>query len=73
MYLSTTLLVKCPMCGHLNKLDTKAQQYYLVENDKPFIMTCDMEEGGCDRYFVCKIVLTSNIHTYTYQDYVVKE
>lgn len=60
------LIVKCPMCGHLNKMDSRA--YYKVEPGRPFIMTCDSEEGGCDRYFVAQINVVANVKTYVYEE-----
>ena len=56
--------VRCPMCKHVNTLDEKQLDYYSAKNNKPFVICCDSEEGGCDRYFVVKITLEPHVQTY---------
>ena len=60
--------VKCPMCGHINKLDLKDGEE--VFPGKPFITLCYPEEGGCDRYFVVvvRIKITANAYAYNDED-----
>lgn len=64
-----TLSIKCPMCGYVNKLShTSQKEYYHIESGKPFVMCCDSEEGGCDRYFVAEVTLSASVETHTYND-----
>jgi hypothetical protein len=60
-----TVHIICPMCGHDNKLTSEALKLYNAKDGRPFVMTCDNEEGGCDRYFVAEIVLTPTVRTST--------
>lgn len=60
-----TISVKCPMCGHTNQVTDAWLDAIHAEYGKPFVMTCDNEEGGCDRVFVAKIVFTPSVRTST--------
>lgn len=37
----------CPYCGYSNRMLVS-----LKHIRRPLVVTCDMENGGCDRYFV---------------------
>ncbi len=40
--------VKCPYCGFVNKVSV--ENYW-----HPRVVTCDIDEGGCERDFVLKV------------------
>ena len=42
--------VKCPYCGTLNKVSVASEHYW-----HPRVVTCDIDEGGCERDFVLKV------------------
>ena len=63
-----TISIKCPMCGFVNKITPAQSDYLNAQDGKPFVMTCDNEEGGCDRYFVVEVTLSAAIKTHTYND-----
>ena len=63
--------VKCPMCGHINKLDLNEGE--VIFPGKPFVTLCYPEDGGCDNYFVVVVHMKITAAGYAYQDYVVKE
>jgi hypothetical protein len=63
MNYDNTVSVKCPMCGFENKLDKMAQDWYRIKDGDPFVMTCDSENGGCDRFFVARVTLSHNVTT----------
>jgi hypothetical protein len=63
-----TLHVKCPMCGYDNKISEQQQNNLGVKEGRPFIVLCDNEEGGCDRYFVVEVTLTAHVHSFVYGD-----
>jgi hypothetical protein len=56
------------MCGFVNKITPAQSDYLNAQDGKPFVMTCDNEEGGCDRYFVVEVTLSAAIKTHTYND-----
>ena len=60
--------VKCPMCGHINKLELDEEEVVLPE--KPFIRLCYPEDGGCDNYFVVVIHMKITADAFAYRDYV---
>jgi len=70
MKFTDTVLIKCPICGHHNNFDYKAMEYYKVKKAQPFVMSCDMDDGGCDCYFVVEINLVAHVHTYKIGDEV---
>jgi len=65
-----TVLIKCPICGCHNNFDHKAMEYYRVQTNRQFVMTCDMDDGGCDCDFVVAINLVPHIHTFKIGDEV---
>jgi transcription elongation factor Elf1 len=42
-----TAYFTCPYCGYSNHAWVK-----MDEDNRPRVVTCDMENGGCDRDFV---------------------
>lgn len=50
-----TIIVKCPYCGVKNK--TKIELDGLFEKK---IITCDLDDGGCDKDFVVKTKISIN-------------
>ena len=56
--------VKCPYCGFENVIKAKS-----VNNSyHPNVVTCDSEEGGCDRFFGVKITLSVITSVYEMQE-----
>lgn len=49
--------VRCPYCGFINEV-TINQVW-----DKQ-IVTCDVDEGGCDREFVIKAYVKADVETF---------
>ncbi|KML60907.1 hypothetical protein VL15_07290 [Burkholderia cepacia] len=45
---STSVSVACPLCG--------CRQNYFIDSpstvERPDLVNCDTDEGGCDKYFV---------------------
>lgn len=66
MKYSFPITVICPMCGIVNTLRPEIQRG--VIDRKPFIVLCDGESGGCDRYFVAEVTLNVTVRTATYQE-----
>jgi transcription elongation factor Elf1 len=42
-----TAYFTCPYCGYSNHAWVK-----MDDDGKPLVVSCDPENGGCDRYFV---------------------
>jgi len=71
MIFNKSVSIKCPMCDHKNVISTYDLRNSLnAEEGRPFIFLCNLDNGGCDRYFVVQINLTANIHTYIYRPFV---
>lgn len=51
--------VKCPYCGFENKVYV-GEDFYLPKK----IITCDIDEGGCDKDFVIDVIKKIEIKTY---------
>lgn len=48
--------IRCPYCG--------TDGYYSITSmDSPFVVLCDIESGGCDKYFAAKVKLTATVTT----------
>jgi hypothetical protein len=56
--------VKCPYCGISNKLLVDIDSVYIY----PRVVTCDMEEGGCDKDFVIKPHLSISTKIFKIQE-----
>lgn len=52
------LRVKCPYCGFKNVLPKDVKEYGYS------IAYCDLDDGGCDREFVCSINVKVTPHSY---------
>lgn len=50
------LTVICPYCGF-----TQSRE---VDPSKPQLMTCDSDEGGCDKTFVVRASIRPTVDTY---------
>lgn len=55
MEVRRTLKVECPYCGHVNEIKTMYQDIKGIQDGKPVVLTCDLEEGGCDVPFVFQV------------------
>jgi hypothetical protein len=51
---------KCPYCGHINRMSGK-----YLENQRAETVTCDVERGGCDKYFAIRPVLHATIEIFS--------
>ena len=51
--------VECPYCQVVNKVDLGNQQYIHTE-----VVTCNTNDGGCDKEFVAKVYLFAKVETY---------
>ena len=52
------ITAKCPWCGYKNKIAASPDDY------KPHLVLCDIEEGGCDKYFVADVEWAASVATY---------
>ena len=52
MYLGNTE-AKCPYCGHVKSIHFNS--HTLREDTDAQIVTCNLDDGGCDRQFALKI------------------
>ena len=48
--------VTCPYCGCVQRVAFDVQHQY---DDGPLVRACDIEEGGCDKYFAVFLRLTT--------------
>ena len=48
--------VKCPYCNHENKVNTEEGKLYQQQ-----VVTCNCDEGGCDRDFVVAMYITIQV------------
>jgi hypothetical protein len=51
--------VRCPYCGTVNMVDIEFPGY-----SQPRVITCDIEQGGCDKYFVVQPHVNVEVKTY---------
>jgi hypothetical protein len=50
--------VICPYCKHVNRFKIGTEAY-----QPPEVVTCDVDEGGCDKDFVIKVYVDVDIKT----------
>lgn len=59
-----TVTVKCPYCGHDNKISL-----HRGEELRPKVVLCDVEDGpGCDRYFAAEVRFVTKVKIYTLEE-----
>lgn len=56
-----TVKVTCPYCGNIQYRNVKERCVVLL-------VSCESEEGGCDEYFVSRIVLSYDVTNYTLKE-----
>lgn len=47
--------IRCPYCG--------TDGYYSITDSRPFVVLCDIESGGCDKYFAAKVRMFAIVTT----------
>jgi hypothetical protein len=65
MIYSSSIYIACPYCSHLHNLSSRTlEEVFHAQNGKPFVVVCDLEEGGCDKEFVARITLSQKVSCY---------
>jgi hypothetical protein len=68
--MKTTIKCKCPMCGHENTVWVECSILDVNNNSPiPQIVSCDVESGGCDKYFAIIVKPTITYTTLQFKDY----
>lgn len=62
------ITVRCPMCGHENKI-----RFGLESNRKRQLKLCDVDTGGCDDFFVVMLLAKVTAKTAVISDFLTEE